>query len=133
CLAPTREGWLSSRRGRRPGSHEAARRRPMKVFNARVLLLAFLLVLIPLGPAERAAAEVPAIARLQDSRPLGPSPAPRQRSRKPFWHHGGAKSLARAKEEAAILAPTLPRSPRALVSSTVVAGFDGIDEISTIG
>jgi hypothetical protein len=108
----------------------------MKVFHARVLLLAFLLLLIPLGPAERAAAEVPAIARLQDSRPLGPSPVPRQReqrSRKPFWHHGGAKSLARAKEEAATFAPTLPRSPRALVSSTVVAGFDGIDEISTIG
>src|SRR5438093_4770026 len=105
----------------------------MKVFIAPVLFVAFLLVLNPLGPAERAAAEVPAIARLQDSRPLGPAPAPRQRSRKPCWHHGGAKSLARAKEEAAILAPTLPRSPRALVSSTVLAGFDGIDEISTIG
>ena len=105
----------------------------MKVFIAPVLFVAFLLVLNPLGPAERAAAEVPAIARLQDSRPLGPAPAPRQRSRKPFWHHGGAKSLARAKEEAAIFAPTLPRSPSALVSSTVVAGFDGIDEISTIG
>jgi len=100
--------------------------------NARVLLAAvFLFFLIPLGRADRAAAEAPVVGRLVDSGPLGPSPRHGQRSVKPFLHHRGTDSLARGKQEAAIFAPTLPTGPRALVSSTVVTGFDGIDEIST--
>ena len=99
------------------------------VINARVLLAAVLLVLVPL--VARATAEAPVLGRLVDSGQLG-RPARHAHARlKPFLHRGGAESLAREKEGAALFAPTPSTSSRALVSSTVVTGFDGIDEIST--
>src|SRR2546421_6712595 len=68
-------------------------------------------------------------APLVDSGRLGHPQRHGHRSLKPFLHHRGADSLARAKEEAAIFAPT-PSTPtiNPLVASTVVTGFDGINE-----
>src|SRR3989441_4441651 len=99
--------------------------------TARVLFLSVLFVLSPLGLAARAAAETPVVGRLVESGKFGPAPRHGQRSLKPFLHHRGSESLNRGKQEVAIAAPTLPTSPRALVSSTVITGFDGIDELST--
>ncbi len=97
--------------------------------NARVALAASLVVLAQLAVAGRAAAETPVVAPLVDSGRLGHPQRHGHRSLKPFLHHRGADSLARAKEEAAIFAPT-PSTPtiNPLVASTVVTGFDGINE-----
>src|SRR2546426_7010686 len=97
--------------------------------NARVALAASLVVLAQLAVAGWAAAETPVVARLVDSGRLGHPQRHGHRSLKPFLHHRGADSLARAKEEAAIFAPT-PSTPTIdpLVASTVVTGFDGINE-----
>src|SRR6266571_2407409 len=94
--------------------------------NARVALVAILVVLAQLAVAGRAAAETPVVAPLVDSGRLGHPQRHGHRSLKAFLHHRGADSLARSKEEAAIFAPTPSINP--LVSSTVVTGFDGINE-----
>ena len=78
--------------------------------NARVALAASLVVLAQLAVAGRAAAETPVVAPLVDSGRLGHPQRHGHRSLKPFLHHRGADSLARAKEEAAIFAPT-PSTP----------------------
>src|SRR6266704_3163283 len=97
--------------------------------NARVALVAILVVLAQLAVAGRAAAETPVVAPLVDSGRLGHPQRHGHRSLKAFLHHRGADSLARSKEEAAIFAPTpSTRSINPLVSSTVVTGFDGINE-----
>src|SRR3989441_9647857 len=97
--------------------------------NARVALAASLVVLAQLAVAGRAAAETPVVAPLVDSGRLGHPQRHGHRSLKPFLHHRGADSLARAKEEAAIFAPTpSTRTINPLVASTVVTGFDGINE-----
>src|SRR2546422_6883666 len=97
--------------------------------NARVALAASLVVLAQLAVAGRAAAETPVVAPLVDSGRLGHPQRHGHRSLKPFLHHRGADSLARAKEEAAIFAPTpSTRTINRLVASTVVTGFDGINE-----
>ena len=100
------------------------------VINARALLAAVLLVLVPL--AARATAEAPVLGRLVDSGQLGRPTRHAHARLKPFLHRGGVGSLARAKEGAALFAPTPSARSRARVSSTVVAGFDGIDEVSTL-
>src|SRR5439155_120892 len=100
------------------------------VINARALLAAVLLVLVPL--AARATAEAPVLGRLVDSGQLGRPTRHAHARLKPLLHRGGVGSLARAKEGAALFAPTPSARSRARVSSTVVAGFDGIDEVSTL-
>src|SRR2546429_5938125 len=67
--------------------------------NARVALAASLVVLAQLAVAGRAAAETPVVAPLVDSGRLGHPQRHGHRSLKPFLHHRGADSLARAKEE----------------------------------
>src|SRR5256712_377344 len=97
--------------------------------NARVALAASLVVLAQLAVAGWAAAETPVVAPLVDSGRLGHPQRHGHRSLKPFLHHRGADSLARSKEEAAIFAPTpSTRTINPLVASTVVTGFDGINE-----
>ena len=103
----------------------------MKIVKAGALLGALLSVLIPLALAEPAAAEAPVVARPMDQGPSGPPRGHGHGRLKPFLHPRGADRLNQSKEETAIFAPVAPASPGALVSSSVVAGFDGIDQNST--
>src|SRR5256886_3760733 len=97
--------------------------------NAPVAVAASAAVLARSAWAGWAAAEPPVVAPLVDSGRLGHPQRHGHRSLKPFLHHRGADSLARAKEEAAIFAPTpSTRTINPLVASTVVTGFDGINE-----
>ena len=99
------------------------------MINPRLLLAALLLVLVPLGLVDRATAEAPVLGRLVDSGQLGHSHRHGHRSLKPFLHHGGADSLARSKEQSVIFAQALSMSTvDPLISSTLVTGFDGINE-----
>ena len=106
----------------------------MKAVNLRLGLGTFLLLLFPLVLADLAGAEVPALGSFLDSGPLG---QPRRhghghRHHKPFLHHEGLESLRAAKREAAVLAPSVTASPRVLLGSTVLGGFDGIDESASL-
>src|SRR2546428_2314209 len=99
------------------------------VINARFLLAALLLVLVPLGLVDRATAEAPVLGRLVDSGQLGHPHRHDHRSHKPFLHHRGADSLARSKEESVVFAQALSMSTvDPLIPSTLVTGFDGINE-----
>ncbi len=111
----------------------------MKVLK---VLAALLLGVTSLGLAERATAEAPVSARLQDAaHDAAPHGKP---NLKAFLHRAGPDVLARSKREAPHLARRLaPRlgsqtalSPSPLVSSALapaalVTGFDGIDQNAT--
>ena len=98
------------------------------IITARVFVVALLLVLVPLAALDRAAAEIPVLGRLADSGEPGRPARHAHRGLKPFLHRGGAGVLARAKEAATSFAPTRSTSSSTLVASTLVTGFDGIDE-----
>ncbi len=123
----------------------------------RILVVAFLFALIPLGLADRTAAETPVLAR-----PVSPKHFDRERGdhergenerdergksdrddrergererghmlSKRFLHPGGDDELNRSKEETTLFAPTAPTTPGVLTPSDVLTGFDGIDESAT--
>lgn len=103
----------------------------MTVFKrAGVVLFSLLLLLVGV---DLAAAEVPIVGSFLDSGQPGQT-RPRGSAHphlKPFLHPRGSASLAAAKKEAAILAPTIAQSPTGIVASTVIGGVDGIDESSS--
>src|SRR2546425_850516 len=106
----------------------------MKAFNLRLGVGAFLLLMVPLVRPDLAGAEVPTLGSFLDSGQLG---QPRRhghghRHHKPFLHHEGLERLREAKRNAAVLAPSITASPRGLLRSTVVGGFDGIDESASL-
>ena len=104
----------------------------MKVFGLRSGAATFLL-LLPLASAAVAAAEVPTLGSFLDTGQLGQVRPHGQthRYRKPFLHPLGPESLRTAKHDATILAPSVASSPSGVVASTIVTGFDGVDEASS--
>jgi hypothetical protein len=104
----------------------------MKLLNAHIALVALSFAVAPLGVIPHATAdEGAAVGRLESSGPLARAHKPGHRHLKPFLHPAGADALASSKVETELSAPTSPAIPLASAASTVLAGFDGIDESST--
>jgi hypothetical protein len=108
----------------------------MKGRQARVAFVALFFALFfavsPLGLTSAAADdEAPAVGRLESSGPAARPPTPGHRHLKPFRHPAGAEVLARSKAVSELTAPTIATTPLAPAASTVVTGFDGVDESST--
>ena len=105
----------------------------MKVFTARVLLLASLLAAIPLLRAEKAPAlerplvAQPSVARLGDVGSRG-NRQRGERAHKPFRHPGGDEDLVRGKNQPSFFAPSERETarPGPLVTPPPPGGFDGV-------
>ena len=106
----------------------------MKILSAKILST-LLLVVMSLGLAERATAEGPVRARLQDAKPQD------QKVHKHFRHHRGHHSLERSKREAKghgrglgnhRFSGSIPFASSAPAPATEVAGFDGIDQYAAL-
>ena len=106
----------------------------MKILSAKILST-LLLVVMSLGLAERATAEGPVRARLQDAKPQD------QKIHKHFRHHRGHHSLERSKREAKghgrgrghhRFSGSSPFASSAPAPATEVAGFDGIDQYAAL-
>src|ERR1043166_2679446 len=106
----------------------------MNALKVRVRHAAFLVLPVPPPRPDPATAEVPVLGSFLDTGQLGQTlrHGHARRHHKPFLHHEGLESLRGAKREAAVLAPGVAASPRVLLGSTVVGGFDGIDESASL-
>jgi len=103
----------------------------MQVYNARIAVAVFFVALLPLASPTHAVAEGPVLARPESAGPpTGPRGHGHHRHLKPFLHPGGDESLLRSKVETLLSAPSILTASPAPGTSTVVTGFDGIDESS---
>ena len=103
------------------------------------ILSTLLLVALSLGMTERAAAEVPVAARLQDSSP--PKGQSHHKNHKHFMHHRGLDRLHQSKRDGVaflkskrahrLSGRSTPLGSITLAPATEVTGFDGIDQNAT--